>query len=275
MRPDDADLRQATKAVAAERRRFGYRRVHVRPERPGWPPPFGRFGFAGSPAGQRVNQRKPRRLYREEKLQGRKRGGRERALGTRGPMSVPERPNERWNPDFVSDAFTDGRRFRVPAIVDAFSRDCLAPLADTSLSGLRVARELTALLVRRGRPATIVLDTGTELTGMAVLGWCQQIQIDWRYIAPGKPMQNAFVKSFDGRFRDALSIETLSPPPPRAREKITAWKEDYNRKGPHSSPGQSHATGTCAEIETETNAARAQESTDGRSQRVEGNRGSG
>ena len=155
VRPDDAELRKAMKAVATERRRFGYRRVHVMLERQGRPP-LGRFGFAKSPAGQWVNQKKLRRLYAEEKLQVRKRGGRKRALGTRRPMLVPQRPNERWSLDFVSDAFTDGRRFRVLAIVDDFSRECLALVADTSLSGLRVTRELTAIMARRGRPKTIV-----------------------------------------------------------------------------------------------------------------------
>lgn len=108
VRPDDAELRKAMKAVATERRRFGYRRVHVMLERQGW----------------QVNQKKLRRLYREEKLQVTKRGGRKRALGIRRPMLVPTRPNERWSLDFVSDAFTDGRRFRVLAIVDDFNRVC-------------------------------------------------------------------------------------------------------------------------------------------------------
>lgn len=133
VRPDDADLRKAMKAVAAERRRFGYRRVHVMLERQGW----------------QVTQKKLRRLYREEKLQVRKRGGLKRALGTRRPILVPERPNERWSLDFVSNAFTDGRRFLVLAVVDDFSWECLALVADTSLSGLRVTRELTAITVRR------------------------------------------------------------------------------------------------------------------------------
>ena len=221
VRPDDADLRNAMKAVAAERRRFGYRRVHVMLERQGW----------------QVNQKKLRRLYREERLQVRKRGGRKRALGTRRPMLVPERPNERWSLDFVSDAFTDGRRFRVLAIVDDFSRECLALAADTSLSGLRVTRELTAIMARRGRPKTIVSDNGTELTSMAVLSWCQETRIDWHYIAPGKPMQNAFAESFNGSFRDELLNETLFSSLAEAREKITAWKEDYNRNRPHSSLG--------------------------------------
>lgn len=221
VRPDDAALRNAMKAVAAERRRFGYRRVHVMLQRQGW----------------QVNQKKLRRLYREEKLQVRKRGGRKRAMGTRRPMLVPERPNERWSLDFVSDAFTDGRRFRVLAIVDDFSRECLALVADTSLSGLRVTRELTAIMARRGRPRTIVSDNGTELTSMAVLRWCQETQIDWHYIAPGKPMQNAFVETFNGSFRDELLNETLFSSLAEAREKITDWKEDYNRNRPHSSLG--------------------------------------
>ena len=219
--PDDAELRKAMKAVAAERRRFGYRRVHVMLERQGW----------------QVNQKKLRRLYREEKLQVRKRGGRKRALGTRRPMLVPERANERWSLDFVSDAFTDGRRFRVLAIVDDFSRECLSLVADTSLSGLRVTRELTAITARRGRPKTIVSDNGTELTSMAVLRWCQETRIDWHYIAPGKPMQNAFVESFNGSFRDELLNETLFSSLAEAHEKITAWKDDYNRHRPHSSLG--------------------------------------
>jgi putative transposase len=221
VRPDDAELRKAMKAVAAERRRFGYRRVHVMLERQGW----------------QLNQKKLRRLYREEKLQVRKRGGRKRALGTRRPMLAPERPNERWSLGFVSDAFTDGRRFRVLAIVDDFSRECLALVADTSLSGLRVTRELTAIMARRGRPRTIVCDNGTELTSMAVLRWCQETRVEWHYIAPGKPMQNGFIESFNGSFRDELLNETLFSTLAEAREKITAWKEDYNRHRPHSSLG--------------------------------------
>jgi putative transposase len=125
----------------------------------------------------------------------------------------------------------------VLAIVDDFSRECLALVADTSLSGLRVTRELTAIMARRGRPRTIVSDNGTELTSMAVLRWCQEMRIDWHYIAPGKPMQNAFVESFNGSFRDELLNETLFSSLAEAREKIATWKEDYNRHRPHSSLG--------------------------------------
>ena len=169
-RPDDAPLREAMKAVAAERRRFGYRRIHVMLDRQGIV----------------MNQKKLRRLYREEKLQVRRRGGRKRALGTRRPMLVPDRANARWSLDFVSDTFTDGRRFRVLAVVDDYTRECLALIADTSLSGLRVVRELDAVIRWRGRPDTIVSDNGTELTSMAVLRWCQQTGVEWHYIAPGQ-----------------------------------------------------------------------------------------
>ena len=139
--------------------------------------------------------------------------------------------------DFVSDAFTDGRRFRVLAIVDDFSRECLGLVADTSLSGIRVTRELSAIMVRRGRPRTIVSDNGTELTSMAVLRWCQETGVGWHYIAPGKPTQNAFVESFIGSFRDELLNETLFTTLAEAKAHITAWKEDYNRNRPHSSLG--------------------------------------
>lgn len=221
VRPDDSDLRKAMKAVADERRRFGYRRVHVMLERQGW----------------HVNQKKIRRLYREEKLQVKRRGGRKRALGTRRPMLVPGRPNERWSLDFVSDAFTDGRRFRVLAIVDDFSRECLGLVANTSLSGIRVTRELSAIIARRGRPKTVVSDNGTELTSMAVLRWCQETGVAWHYIAPGKPTQNAFAERFIGSFRDELLNGTLFTTLAEAKAHITTWKEDYNRNRPHSSLG--------------------------------------
>lgn len=145
LRSDDAELRDAIRAVAVERRRFGYRRIHIM---------LGRQGIV-------MNQKKLRRLYREEGLTVRKRGGRKRALGTRRPLFHPERPNDRWSLDFVSDAFTDGRRFRILAVVDDCSRECLALVADTSLSGARVVRELSALMAHRGMPKTIVSDNGT------------------------------------------------------------------------------------------------------------------
>jgi putative transposase len=221
VRPDDASIREAMKKVASERRRFGYRRIHVMLER----------------QGIIMNLKKLRWLYREEKLTVRKRGGRKRALGTRRPLALPSRPNERWSLDFVSDAFTDGRRFRVLAVVDDFTRECLCLVADTSLSGTRLARELDDLISRRTKPKTIVSDNGTEMTSMAILKWCQQTHIDWHYIAPGKPMQNGFVESFNGSFRDECLNETLFSSLAQARAAIATWKEDYNRNRPHSSLG--------------------------------------
>ena len=204
------------KEVAAERHRFGYRRIHVMLKRQGW----------------QVNHKKIRRLYREEKLQVRKRGGRKRALGTRRPMLVPDRPNQRWSLDFVSDAFTDGRRFRVLAIIDDFSRDCLTLVADTSLSGLRVTRELDELIRRRGKPKTIVSDNGTELTSVAVLKWCQETGVEWHYIQPGKPMQNGFVESFNGSFRDECLNEHWFVSLAHATTIIRGWHREYNEERP-------------------------------------------
>lgn len=179
-REDDAVLRDRMKAIAHERRRFGYRRIQVLLKR----------------EGVRANHKQLFRLYREETLSVRKRGGRKRAIGTRAPMLVPLAPNERWSLDFVSDQFTDGRRFRVLTVVDDCTRECLALVADTSLSGRRVARELNDLLVQRGAPRMIVSDNGSELTSNAILAWADEAQVGWHYIAPGKPMQNGFIESF-------------------------------------------------------------------------------
>ncbi|RYE36721.1 MAG: transposase [Hyphomicrobiales bacterium] len=114
---------------------------------------------------------------------------------------------------------------------------CLCLVADTSLSGARLARELDSLIARRGKPRTIVSDNGTEMTSMAILKWCQESKVEWHYIAPGKPMQNGFVESFNGSFRDECLNETLFSSLAQARAAITAWKEDYNRNRPHSSLG--------------------------------------
>ena len=113
-------------------------------------------------------------------------------------------PDERWSLDFVSDQLTDGRRFRILAVVDDCTRECLALVADTSLSGMRVARELDRLVAERGRPRMIVSDNGSEFTSNAILAWADQNRVEWHYIAPGKPMQNGFIESFNGRLRDEL-----------------------------------------------------------------------
>ena len=184
-----------------------------------------------------MNHKRLFRIYREERLHVRRRGGRKRAIGTRAPMTLPLMPNQRWSLDCVSDQLTDGRRFRVLTVVDDCTRECLALIADTSLSGARVARELATLLETRGKPITVVSDNGTEFTSNAILVFADEHKIDWHYIAPGKPMENGFVESFNGSFRDECLNETLFSSLAQARAAITAWKEDYNRNRPHSSPG--------------------------------------
>jgi putative transposase len=221
VRPDDAALRVRQRELAAVRRRFGYRRLLILLRR----------------EGTCVNHKKLRRLYREERLQVRRRGGRKRALGTRAPLALPQGPNQRWSLDFLSDTLTDSRRFRILAVVDDFTRECLTLVADTSLSGVRVGRELDAIIARRGRPLSIVSDNGTELTSMAILCWSQETQIEWHYIAPGKPTQNAFIESFNGRLRDELLNETLFTSLAHAREALAIWKDDYNTVRPHSAIG--------------------------------------
>jgi putative transposase len=220
-RPDDAAIRARLRELAAVRRRFGYRRLHIL---------LTREGIV-------MNHKKLRRLYREERLQVRRRGSRKRALGTRAPMTLPQGPNQRWSLDFLSDAFADGRRFRILAIVDDFTRECLALVPDTSLPGLRVVREIDAVIAVRGRPAMCVSDNGTELTSMAILRWSQERQVEWHYIAPGKPQQNAFIESFNGRLRDELLNETLFTSLKHVREALAIWREDYNTVRPHSSLG--------------------------------------
>ena len=150
-------------------------------------------------------------------------------------METPIAPNQRWSLDFVSDQLTDARRFRILAVVDDCTRECLALVADTSLSGLRVARELDNLVRQRGRPCTIVSDNGTELTSNAILKWSDDTGVGWHYIAPGKPQQNGFVESFNGRLRDELLNETLFRSLPHARAVLEAWRRDYNETRPHSS----------------------------------------
>ena len=174
-RPDDSALRQRLRELAAERRRFGYRRL-------GWM--LAREGHA-------LNHKKLYRLYREERLMVRRRRGRKRALSTRAPMTLPIRINQRWSLDFVSDTLSDGRRFRILCIVDDFSRECLAAVVDASLGRVRVVQELERLTIERATPETVVSDNGTELTSGAVLRWATR-RVAWHYIEPGKPVQNAW-----------------------------------------------------------------------------------
>lgn len=218
---DAPEVRQRLRELAGERRRFGYRRL----------------GILLAREGMTMNHKKLLRLYREEGLSVRRRRGRKRATGTRAPMAVPQGPNQRWSLDFVADALSWGRRFRVLAVIDDFTREALTLVADTSIGGMRVVRELDALIARRGRPAMIVSDNGTELTSRAVLEWTNRTGVDWHYIAPGKPTQNAFVESFNGRFRDECLNEEVFASLAEARAVIARWRQDYNQVRPHSAHG--------------------------------------
>jgi putative transposase len=219
-RTDDTAVRQRLRDLAAERRRFGYRRL-------GWM--LAREGHA-------MNHKKLYRLYREEQLMVRRRRGRKRALGTRAPMTMPDAINQRWSLDFVADALSDGRRFRILCIVDDFSRECLATVVDTSLGGVRVVRELERLATERALPQIVVSDNGTELTSGAVLRWATG-RLRWHYIEPGKPVQNAFVESFNSKLRDECLNEHVFLTLAEARKTIEAWRLDYNHCRPHSSLG--------------------------------------
>ncbi len=147
------------------------------------------------------------------------------------------KPNARWSLDFVHDQFACGRRFRILNIVDDVTRECLAAIPDTSISGRRVARELTTLIEQRGKPGMIVSDNGSEFTSNAMLAWAEEHNITWHFIAPGKPMQDGSCESFNGRMRDELLNESLFFGLDHARTKIADWAGDYNGQRPHSALG--------------------------------------
>ena len=217
---DDAE-RALLKELAGERRRFGYRRLREMARR----------------RGVVMNLKKVWRLYREEGLKVRRRGGRKRAIGTRAPLEKARCPNAIWVLDFVSDALESGRRLRVFNVEDQFTRRGLGVEVDTSLPGRRIVRVLDRLVAVWGKPAMIVSDNGTELTSNAMLRWTTQTGVVWHYIAPGKPMQNGFMESFNGKLRDECLNEHVFGSLAEARRVIEAWRIDYNEVRPHSSLG--------------------------------------
>ena len=219
--PDHADIRKQMHEIAGKRRRFGYRRIGVMLEREGFT----------------MNHKKLYRLYREEGLSVRRRRGRKRARGTRIPMPVPTRPNVRWSLDFVSDTFGASRKFRILAVNDDCTRENLGLIADISLSGARVARELTAMVRIYGKPDCIVSDNGTEFTSAATLKWAGDTGVAWHYIDPGKPQQNGLIESFNGSLRDECLNEEIFDGLADARQNLALWRYDYNNVRPHSSLG--------------------------------------
>ncbi|MBZ4024151.1 IS3 family transposase [Rhodobacter sp. TJ_12] len=219
--PDNPEIREAMHEIVEKRRRFGYRRVGILLER----------------KGMIMNEKKLYRIYREEGLSVRRRRGRKRARGSRTPMPVPLRPNQRWSLDFLSDTFGACRKFRILAVNDDCCRENLALIADTSISGARVARELDALVRIYGKPACIVSDNGTEFTSKAILKWANVNKVEWHYIDPGKPQQNGFIESFNGSLRDECLNEEIFDSLADARRTLALWRYDYNHVRPHSSLG--------------------------------------
>ncbi len=217
--PDCPEIRKEMQEIAGKRRRFGYRRIGVLLER----------------KGMIMNHKKLYRIYREEGLSVKRRRGRKRARGTRTPMPSAPCVNARWSLDFVSDSFGASRKFRILTVIDDCTRECLCLVADTSLSGARVARELSALIRVYGKPGCIVSDNGTEFTSRAILKWADEKEVPWHYIDPGKPQQNAFIESFNGSLRDELLNEEIFDSLDDARRKLALWRYDYNTVRPHSS----------------------------------------
>lgn len=202
-------------------RRYGYKRLHVLLRR----------------EGIMINHKRTYRLYREEKLMVRQRKKRRRRAIGRLPIIVPARPLERWSMDFLADQLMDGRRFRLLAITDDFTRECLAIHVAQSITGWRVSEVLDHLHPQYGRPSSIVTDNGTEFTSNAMFKWSHDTGVELRFIEPGKPSQNAFIESFNGRLRDECLNEHVFSSLPEARTIIENWRQHYNTSRPHGSLG--------------------------------------
>jgi putative transposase len=215
-------LRARLRELAEERRRWGYRRLQILLEREGWT----------------VNSKRVYRIYVEEKLMVRKRKCRRR-LGAQARvlLAPPTRKNETWSMDLLQDALATGRKVRALAIEDAYSREMLAIEVDTSLPALRVVRVLERLRVERGLPARIVIDNGTEFTSKSLNKWANQNAVTLHFIAPGRPMENGYIESFNGKFREECLNEHWFLTLDDARETIESWRLDYNQVRPHSALG--------------------------------------
>lgn len=206
------------RALAAQRRRFGYRRLHVLIRR----------------EGTIVNHKRFYRIYSEEGLTVRRRRRKKLRAEGRGLPEPATRLNQRWSLDFMSDALYDGRRFRSLDIVDDCSRECLAMEIDTSLPGDRVVRVLDRLVYMRGKPDELLMDNGPEFTSRVLDDWAYANGVRLRFIDPGKPAQNAYVESFNGKARDEFFNDEWFESIHEARSKAEAWRRDYNEVRPHS-----------------------------------------
>jgi len=219
--PDDQGVRSRLKELAMQRRRFGSPRLTVMLRR----------------EGIKVNHKRVERIYAEEGLQVRKRKKRRQTAALRIVIPTPTQPNKRWSMDFVSDTLADGRRFRCFTIVDDFSRESPEIFVDKSIPGHRVAQVLDGLGGARGLPEAIVCDNGPEFAGSALDWWAHERGVKIIFIRPGKPVENAFIESFNGKLRDECLNENWFTSLKDAQEKIETWRRDYNRNRPHSSLG--------------------------------------
>jgi putative transposase len=219
---EEGDLRQRLRELAALRKRFGYRRL----------------GLLLRREGLVVNHKRVYRLYREEGLSLRRRKRKRLTSEGRGPGELAASPNQVWSLDFVSDCTATSRRLRLLTVVDTFTRESLAIEVDTSISGERVARVLDRVITERGaQPEEIVMDNGPELTSRALDQWAYERGVRLRFIAPGKPVQNAFIESFNGRLRDECLNLNWFWSLADARQIVEAWRLDYNQARPHGSLG--------------------------------------
>jgi len=218
-RVDNRALLARLQAHAAERPRFGYRRLHTR---------IGREGVV-------ANHKRVYAVYREAGLQVRRRRRKRLTGGERLPLPAASRPCERWSMNFMLDTLADGRPFRVLNIVDDFTRECLAIEVDRSLPGARVVRVLERLRAEIGLPQTIVTDNGPEFVGRTLDAWAYAAGVTIRFIRPGKPIENAYVESFNGKFRDECLNEHWFVSMVDAQIQIEAWRIDYNTVRPHRS----------------------------------------
>ncbi len=213
-------LRRRLKEMAATHVRYGYRRLAVLLRREGWP----------------VNTKRVYRIYTEEGLAVRTKHRKKIARRDRVPAPTPLRANQCWSMDFVTDKLTDGRSFRVLTIVDQFTRECIALAVDRSMSSAKVAEALTAAVHQYGAaPESITVDNGTEFTGRAFETWAMERGVRVNFIRPGKPVENSYAESFNGRLRDeCLNVEWFRSVE-EARRKLAAWRDHYNHVRPHSS----------------------------------------
>jgi putative transposase len=214
-------IAEKVQTIAYEKRRYGYRRIHMILKR----------------EGVKINHKKVYRIYTQLGLRVKKRKSRRKALGERKVEALITKPNQRWALDFVSDALSDGRRIRLLPIIDVYTRQCLKLVVDTSLSGKSVVKALEEVIEEFGPPEEIVSDNGTEFTSNAILQWCHLKGLTWRYIAPGKPYQNGSIESFNGKLRDECLNENWFLSLKDAKMLIENWREEYNNERPHSALG--------------------------------------